>query len=206
MNKEINEHYVDGCLEVRSDGEKKNFIQGYALTFDSMSEDMGFREIIRSGALNETDLSDVIFCLNHDISKVMARNNKTEGTGSLKLSVDSKGLFFEAQPTDTSYSKDSIENIRNGILSKCSFRFSLDYEDDTSYSWDWDTGTRGYDLRTINKIKRIRDVSIVTFPAYEGSSANTYVRAKENYKSEVDKAKSEEERSKLELELELLSL
>ena len=43
----MNNHYTDGALEIRSDGDKKDYIQGYALIFDSMSEDMGFREIIR---------------------------------------------------------------------------------------------------------------------------------------------------------------
>ena len=174
----MNNHYTDGALEIRSDGDKKDYIQGYALIFDSMSEDMGFREIIRSGALDNTDMSDVIFCLNHDVSMVLARNNKSDGVGALKLTVDSKGLFFEAQPTNTTYARDLVENMRNGILTKCSFRFTLDYEDQSSQSWDWDRdGKRGYDLRTINKIKKIRDVSIVTFPAYESSVANTYIRA-----------------------------
>lgn len=203
MEKDMHNHYTDGALEIRSDGDKKDYIQGYALIFDSMSEDMGFREIIRSGALDNTDMSDVIFCLNHDVSMVLARNNKSDGVGALKLTVDSKGLFFEAQPTNTTYARDLVENIRNGVLSKCSFRFSLDYEDQSSQSWDWDRdGKRGYDLRTINKIKKIRDVSIVTFPAYESSVANTYIRAKENYQAEINEAeKLKNEKEKLLIEL-----
>ena len=46
----------------------------------------------------------------------------------------------------------------------------LDWQDDESQTWDWDTNNRGYDLRTINKIKEIFDVSIVTNPAYESTS------------------------------------
>ena len=91
------------------------------------------------------------------------------------------------------------------MLGKCSFRFSLDYEDNEAYVWDWDfKGTRGYDLRTINKIKTIRDVSIVTYPAYEATSSSIYVRAKENNEKEILREKEIAEKEKLSLELELL--
>ncbi|MGL5152796.1 MAG: HK97 family phage prohead protease [Clostridium sp.] len=204
MNKNNESHFTAQDFELRSvgDGEnKKEAIQGYALTFDQLSEDMGFREIIRKGALDNTDFSDVVFNFNHSESMPLSRNNKSDGAGSLKLSVDDIGLFFEAIPTDTSYSRDLIENVRNGVLNKCSFRFSIDYSDKDSQSWDWDIDNkRGYDLRTINKIKKIRDVSIVTYPAYEGTSATTYKRAKDDMVLEKDK---EKEREKLMLEISL---
>lgn len=203
MDKE--EHYIATNFELRDGEDKQVHIQGYALTFDSLSEDMGFREIIRKGALDNTDMTDVIFNFNHDNDKVLARNNKSDGIGSLVLTVDDKGLFFDAIPTNTSYSNDLIENLRNGVLGKCSFRFSLDYEDNEAYVWDWDfKGTRGYDLRTINKIKTIRDVSIVTYPAYEATSSSIYVRAKENNEKEILREKEIAEKEKLSLELELL--
>lgn len=199
MDKEQNIYCSSSNFEVRELGEeKKSCIQGYALRFDSMSEDMGFREIIAKGALDETDFSDVIFTFNHAEDKILARNNKLEGAGSLKLSVDSEGLFFEAIPTDTSYSRDLIENIKNGIIDKCSFRFSLDWSDSEVQTWDWDTGTRGYDLRTVHKIKRIKDVSLVTFPAYAQATATTYKRAKAD--SEQERAEALE-REKLLIEL-----
>ena len=142
-------------FEVREIGEEKQLgIQGYALRFNSMSEDLGYREVIALGALDDTDLSDVILTFNHSEDKVLARNNKQEGTGSLKLTVDSQGLFFEAIPTDTTYSRDLIENIKNGVIDKCSFRFRIDWGDKEAQKWDWDDGIRGYDLRTIKKIKK----------------------------------------------------
>lgn len=186
-------------FEVRELGEEKKVaVQGYAVRFDSMSEDLGFREIIARGALDKADFSDVILTFNHDIDKVLARNNKTEGEGSLKLTVDSEGLFFEAVPTDTSYSRDLIENIRAGVIDKCSFRFRVDWGDSEAQTWDWDDGKRGYDLRTIHKISKITDVSLVTFPAYSSTSATTYKRAKEEQEQEKQQAI---EREKLIIEL-----
>lgn len=188
--------------EVREGGEKQVCIQGYALIFDSLSEDMGFREIIKKGALEKTDFSDVILTFNHSNDNVLARNNKTDGIGSLKLTVDDKGLFFEGIPTGTTYSKDLIENIQAGIIDKCSFRFSMDYGDNEAQTWDWDSGTRGYDVRFINKIKKISDVSLVTNAAYNSTSANTYLREKADSIKELEAAKNNEiEKLKLEIEL-----
>ncbi|MFR0018240.1 MAG: HK97 family phage prohead protease [Clostridium paraputrificum] len=181
-------------LEIREVGEEKQtHLQGYALTFDTVSEDLGFRETIRKGALDNADMSNVVLNFNHSMDKPLARNNKSEGIGSLVLTVDEKGLFFDAIPTDTSYAKDLLENMRQGLISKCSFAFSLDYEDRDSQSWDWDDGSRGYDFRTINKIAKIYDVSIVTNPAYESTSCTSYQRAKDDYTEEVRKAKEKEQ-------------
>ena len=203
MNKERIK--INTTLEVRNIGEgeeKQTHLQGYALTFDSLSEDLGyFREIIRRGALDNCNMDNVVLNINHDMDKPLARNNKVSGAGSLTLTIDEKGLFFDAIPTDTTYSRDLISNMAAGIIDKCSFAFSLDWNDDEAQTWDWDKNNRGYDMRTINKIKEIFDVSIVTNPAYESTSCTSYKRAKEG----IEKQKNEEVRKqKLKLELDLI--
>lgn len=196
---------VNTTFEVRSIGEgeeKQTHLQGYAVTFDSLSEDLGyFREIIRKGALDECDMNNVVLNINHAMDKPLARNNKTSGLGTLTLTIDDKGLFFDAVPTDTSYARDLISNMSAGIIDKCSFAFRLDYSDKEAQTWDWDTGNRGYDLRTINKIKEIFDVSIVTNPAYESTSCTSYKRAKDSHDNLIEIEKRKE---KLRLELELI--
>jgi uncharacterized protein len=201
VSKEIRK--ITTRLEVREGEDKKTHLQGYALTYDSLSEDLGyFREIIRKGALDSCSMDNVVLNINHDMDKPLARNNSSNGIGSLTLTVDDKGLFFDAIPTDTSYSRDLIINMEAGIIDKCSFAFRLDYSDNESQTWDWDTkGNRGYDLRTINKIDEIFDVSIVTNPAYESTSCSSYKRAKENHDNSIEIEKRKE---KLRLELELM--
>lgn len=203
MKKEIIK--VNTTFEVRSIGEgeeKQTHLQGYALTFDSLSEDLGcFREIIRKGALDNCIMDNVVLNINHDMDKPLARNNKFEGIGALTLTVDEKGLFFDAVPTDTSYSRDLITNMSVGLIDKCSFAFALDWGDNEAQTWDWDNGKRGYDLRTINKIKEIFDVSIVTNPAYESTSCTSYKRAKEDLENEKN---NELRKQRLKLELDLI--
>lgn len=193
-------------FEVREIGEgdnKETHIQGYALTFDTISEDLGFRETIKKGALDNCDMSNVILNFNHNDNLILARNSKKEGIGSLNLSIDNKGLFFDAIPTNTTYARDLIENMENGIVGKCSFAFSIDWNDSDAQSWDWDDGTRGYDFRCINKIANISDCSIVVNPAYESTSTTVYKRAKEEKQDEINKLKEIEE---LQRELNLIEL
>lgn len=200
INKEV--RFLNADIEIREIGKEKDIhIQGYALNFDTISEDLGFRETIKKGALANADLSNVVLNFNHDMSKPLARNTKNTGKGSLVLKVDEKGLFFDAIPTNTTYARDLIENMKEGILGKCSFAFALDHEDSNSQSWDWDNGNRGYDFRTINKIAKIFDVSIVTNPAYESTSSTVYSRAKDNA---IKEKQLEENKRKLSIELELI--
>lgn len=203
MDKEI--RLLANNLELREVGDEKEVhLQGYALTFDTISEDLGFRETIRKGALNNCNMDNVVLNFNHDMDKPLARNNKSTGKGSLTLTVDEKGLFFDATPTNTSYARDLLENMKEGLIGKCSFAFSLDYSDSEAQSWDWDDGIRGYDFRTINKIERLYDVSIVTNPAYESTSCTSYQRAKDEAKEELRKAKEQRELDLIKIELELM--
>lgn len=198
----INEREVRSTdkFEIREIGEGKQkeiHIQGYALTFDSISEDLGFKEVVVSGALANCDLSDVVLNINHDNDRILARNTKSEGVGSLTLTVDEKGLFFDAIPTNTTYARDLIENMNSGIIGKCSFAFELDWEDYEAQSWDWDNGNRGYDFRTINKIARISDCSIVVNPAYESTSTSVYKRSKDTFAKDEDKPKKKDEEDEI---------
>lgn len=201
MEKEI--RLLNSNLELREIGEEKEIhLQGYALTFDTISEDLGFRETIKKGALDSADMSNVVLNFNHNDNKILARNTKGTGKGSLTLSVDEKGLFFDAIPTDTSYAKDLLINMQEGLIGKCSFAFSLDWNDIEADSWDW--SNEDFAFRTINKIDKIYDVSIVTSPAYESTSCQSYVRAKDKADLELKQAKEKRELELIELELELI--
>lgn len=191
-------------FEIRQVGEGKEkctHIQGYALTFDTISEDLGFRETIRKGSLDDCDISDVVLNFNHNDNMILARNNKNDGTGSLQLIADDKGLFFDAIPTDTTYARDLITNMENGIIGKCSFAFRIDWSDPESQTWDWDDGARDYDFRTIKKIAKIFDCSIVVNPAYESTSSTVYQRTKNEHTKEIENQKEIRQ-----LELELIKL
>lgn len=187
---------------IKATDDKKMIVEGYALRFDTLSNDLGgFVETISPQALKDTDLSDVRCLIDHDSSKVLGRTTSE----TLELNVDDEGLYFRTQLPNTTYAKDLYENIRVGNINQCSFGFILDDEGDTFEKRD-----DGMFKRTLTKIRSLFDVSVVTYPAYSDTSVAPALRSIENIKQvEVEKVEMERRRLDLEiykLELELMNL
>ena len=75
-------------------------LRGYAIAFNSISEDLGgFREIILPDAVDRTlrERLDVRALVDHDPSQVLGRTT----AGTLRLEKDAKGLIAEIDPPDT---------------------------------------------------------------------------------------------------------
>lgn len=187
----------------------KMIVEGYALRFNTLSNDLGgFVESISPKALKDTDLSDVRMLIDHNTSYVLGRTTSE----TLELNVDEEGLYFRCQLPNTTYAKDLYENIRLGNVNQCSFGFILD-EDGDSFEKRED----GLFKRTLNKIKSLFDVSIVTYPAYNDTDVAPALRSiehiKEQEKQDIEQRAEEnnnkEKRNKIELlrtELDLLKL
>lgn len=150
-------------------------IEGYALKYDKPSEILGgftrFIERIAPGALDGADMSNVVATINHDQNQVLGRSGV-----NLNLTLDEIGLKFTVIPTDTSFARDLITNIKAGVINQCSFAFTVAPDDDAQ---DWVDSTRdGVDYeRTIRKIDHLFDVSIVTTPAYPDTEAKVGERS-----------------------------
>ncbi|MFV0551752.1 MAG: HK97 family phage prohead protease [Anaerorhabdus sp.] len=179
--------YYDFDVELRAIEEnEERWIEGYAIKFESISKRRTFLEKISKRALDNTDMTDVVFLLNHDLNTLMA------GTRNLTLSllVDDIGLKIKAKPIDTITGADVYKLVKEGLLNKMSFAFIVDKD-----SWE----QRGdSEIRTIESINKIFDVSVVTFPAYEGTSVQARDRdsvdnlAEEHLKRKEQSKKMEE--------------
>lgn len=138
---------------------------GYAVVFNSLSEDLGgFREIILPSAITQETInnSDIIFLLDHKQDRgILARS--TKGEGSLRLSVDDKGLYFEFDAPNTALGDELLEGLKRHDYSKCSFAFVVGEDE---YKKD----NNGNVIRTIKSIKQLFDCSVVVNPAYEETS------------------------------------
>ena len=152
--------------ELRANTESRTII-GYAAKFECWSEPiMGwFREKIDRNAFSECDVTDVIMCFNHNIDSILARTT----SGTLTLSTDDEGLRFEFEAPATSLGNDMVELVRRGDISKCSFKFTVE-EDEWLYA-SKENGLE-YDERTIRKIDKLYDVSLVVYPAYTDTEAS----------------------------------
>lgn len=205
MNKkEIRALETIEAVEVESDEMK---VSGYALRFNSLSNDLGgFVEEISPEALENCDMSDVRLLINHDPSYVLGRTTSE----TLTLTVDEIGLRFDAVLPNTSYARDLYENIRLQNVNQCSFGFILNEDGDTFEKRESD----GLFKRTLNSIRSLFDVSIVTYPAYNSSDVAVAQRSIDSIKEEErqaiqDKHDAEQRKQELEiakLQLELLRL
>ena len=114
-----------GNVELRSaDSTESRTIQGYAVVFDSESEDIGWIEIIHKGAITQelVDNCDVFAKFNHNDDKILARSN--HGKGSLKLTVDDKGVVTSAFALDADgdFVNDNGEAIIDGAFVESELR------------------------------------------------------------------------------------
>ena len=186
-------------LEIRNNGivlersyADSRHVEGYAVVFNSQSEDLGFFETIERGAITQelVNNSDVFALLNHDDDKVLARSNK--GVGSLKLIVDDRGLKYEFDAAETQLGNDLLEYLKRGEISTSSFAFALDYNDPEAETWERKNGAN---YRTIHKIAYLHDVSPVWNAAYSATSVSqrSLEKCKELEEKEAEQKKQEQE-------------
>lgn len=160
-------------VEVRAaEDEGKMIVEGYAAVFDSVTDLGWVKEVIDRQAFAEADMSDIVMKYNHEDSVLpMAR---TRG-GSLSFEIDDHGLKIRANLPDTTVNKDIFTLIKERVLSKMSFAFTVAKEE-----YDYET-----DTRRILAFDKIFDVSVVDVPAYEDTEV--FARNKDEYSKEKEK-------------------
>lgn len=147
-------------IRANEDSESRK-VEGYAIVFNSQSEDLGFYETIEPSAITDEVIakSDVFALLNHDNSRgILARSKR--GKGSLKLLVDDRGLKYEFTAPKTALGNELLEMLKRGDINQSSFAFTVSNDGEK-----WEKRDGKY-YRTIKKIDRLYDVSPVYCPAY----------------------------------------
>lgn len=159
--------------------DEKRTVEGYALLFGVNSDNLGFEEVIERGALDGVlGKSDVFALLNHDRSKGILARAKN-GSGSLSLEVDTKGLKYRFEAPKTALGNELLENLRRGEIDQSSFAFTV-----ADGGEKWERQKNGVWKRTISKFERIYDVSPVYNAAY--SKTSVYMRGKEEAEKELE--------------------
>ena len=139
--------------------EDSYIVEGYATTFEPyvlFTDEAGtnYSEQIDQKAFDGADMSDVIFLYNHE-GRVFARQKNN----SLELNVDEHGLKVRADLGKTEGGRQLYEEIRAGLIDQMSFAFTVDAD-----AYDKKTHTR-----TIQRIRKLYDVSAVSIPANPGT-------------------------------------
>lgn len=163
-------------FEVRAeeDEEKGNILTGRPIVYESKTDIGGmFAEIIERGALEKTDLTDVRFLVNHDVSKIpLARSRRNNENSTMQLTVDEDGMGIRVtlDTENNSEARNLYSAVKRGDISGMSFMFGVRNE-------EWENLSSEYPTRHIKDISTVVEVSAVTFPAYDATSINA--RSKE---------------------------
>lgn len=188
MIRENREYRNFPMVEVRKEGENEPsfLVEGYASTFETyvLFEDEGieYKERILPEAFDNCDMSDVIFLKDHEGTVFARTKNNT-----LTLEVDKNGLLTKTDLSKTSASREMFEEISTGMYSQMSFAFIVD---DDEYN------TTEH-LRTIRHIKKIFDVSAVSFPANPTTDISVATRSRFDGFIEQEKAERLAKEAKL---------
>lgn len=182
-------------FEVRAEQDEQhgNIITGRPVVY-SRETDIGgwFSEIIEPGALDGTDLSDVRFLVNHDLSKIpLARSRNNTESSTMQLSVDAEGLSIRVT-LDTENNAEAralYSAVKRGDITGMSFMFSIDAQ-------RWEDEQSDYPKRHIEKIASIVEVSAVTFPAYEDTEINARGGPLESARAALESAREKAKRQK----------
>lgn len=149
--------------EVRAvDSGAGKIIEGHAAVFDVTANIGGtFNEIIERGAFGGTDMADVALLVNHDSSRVpLARTT----SATLTLAVDNVGLAFRAKldVENNPAARSLCSAVERGDLRGMSFSFTVELD-------EWQDLNTTMPTRRIKKIRRVYEISAVTYPAYEAT-------------------------------------
>lgn len=157
MKKEVRK--LDMQFRAESNEEGKMEVKGYAAVFNS-PETYGYTEKIAEGAFDDADMSDVVLRYNHNDSFMVLARTRNK---SLKLDVDEKGLFMDAElQSDITDHVNIFNAIKSNLIDKQSFAFIVEED-----NYDYDT-----DTRTITKIGKVFDVSVVDQPFYNATDVS----------------------------------
>lgn len=193
------------AFEIRAkDSEGGNIITGRPIVYNSRTNIGYYDEIIEPGALNNTDLTDVRFLVNHDLNKIpLARSRRNNGNSTMQLFVDNNGMGIEVilDTENNSEARALYSAVQRGDISGMSFLFSIDSE-------EWEELDSDHPLRRIKEIGTVVEVSAVTVPAYESTEINARSKeALDNARRAVETARSQEQKSvDTDEDLELLKL
>lgn len=179
-------------FEVRAEeNERGKTITGQPIIYNERTNLGWYDEIIDDGALNETDLRDVRFLVNHNTDMIplaRSRNNNANSTMQMKV-VEGSGMTIGVvlDTENNAEAKSLYSAVERGDITGMSFMFSVDKD-------SWEDLESDHPVRHVISIGRVLEVSAVTFPAYKATSiqARGLSYALDSARESLDSAKAEQ--------------
>ena len=184
-------------FEVRAENDEQHgsILTGTPIVFGERT-DLGWcDEIIDDGALDDTDLRDVRFLVNHNTDMIpLARSRNNNENSTMQLSVvPQKGMDIrvDLDTENNAEAKSLYSAVQRGDLSGMSFMFAVNED-------AWEDLDSEHPTRHIRSFAKVFEMSAVTFPAYEATSiqARGLSEALESARASLESARA----AKLEIE------
>ena len=188
MQKEIRAFNFE--VRAEQDEERGNYLTGQPIVYGERTDLGWYDEIIDDGALDNTDLRDVRFLVNHNTDMIpLARSRNNNANSTMQMSVV-KGVGMDIRVNldteNNAEAKSLYSAVNRGDITGMSFMFTVD--EDT-----WEDLDSDHPTRHIRSFSKVFEVSAVTFPAYEATSitARGLSDALDSAKASLESAKSE---------------
>lgn len=185
------ERRYDVELRAMRDEENGTYIVGVPIVFDKETDLYFYKETIDRHALDNADMKDVRFLVNHNTDMIpLARSRNNNANSTMQMWIEEDGLHIRVNldVERNTESKALYSAVDRGDVSGMSFMFAVDGD-------SWEGLESDMPKRTITSISKVYEVSAVTFPAYEQTSiqAADVDEALESAKSVLESAKRAKE-------------
>lgn len=161
--------------------DKRLILRGTPVVFDTPTvlfeyDGIKYYEQIDRGAFDEADMSDFILNVNHQLAPYARSKN-----GTLNYNI---GDTFDIEAFLNAEDERHVQlyrDVKTGLIDQMSFSFTIREQ-------SYDEEKR---LRHIKRVKKLYDVSAVTFPAYEQTSISARSFFEEERRKEIERLEQE---------------
>ena len=166
----------------------EGIIDGYPIVFNQVTPigDYFFEEIDEH-ALDDADLSDIKFLVNHNDDMIPLARHRRGKRSTMDISIDNHGLAITAKLDieNNNTSKAVCSAVERGDIEDMSFAFGIEITGE-----EWSDLDKDMPIRRITKIGKVFEVSAVNDGAYPQTSISARSASLDNEKSALDNARA----------------
>ena len=166
----------------------KGIIDGYPIVFEERTLIAGlWYEIIDSHSLDDADLSDIKFFVNHNDAMIPLARHRRGKRSTMDVSIDSKGMPISTQLDieNNATARELCSAVSRGDVEDMSFAFGIMVSGE-----EWSDLDKPIPTRRITKISRVFEVSAVNDGAYPQTEIYARSASLENAKNALDNARA----------------
>lgn len=169
--------------------ETEGIIDGYPIVFNEQTF-IGdyFIEEIAPTALDEADLTDIKFLVNHDDKLIPLARHRRGKRSTMDISIDERGLKITAKldRENNSTARALFSAVERGDIEDMSFAFGIEVAGD-----EWSDLDKDIPKRRITKISKVFEISAVNDGAYSQTCISARSVALDNDKQTLQSVLTE---------------